>query len=131
QGADLGIAFDGDGDRVGLVSGSGALIDADAMLLTFVRDILPDNPGARVVFDVKTSSRVKRAVEAAGGVAQRCKSGHSFVKRAMLDCDALLGGEYSAHLFFKHRWYGFNDGLYAAARFLEILDRRGESADAL
>jgi phosphomannomutase/phosphoglucomutase len=129
--ADLGIAFDGDGDRVGLVSSSGEIIDADSMLLAFAADILPDNAGARIVFDVKSSRRIPRLVEQLGGIPVMCKSGHSFVKQQMQACDALLGGEYSAHLFFRHRWFGFDDGHYAAARFLELMGKTHCTADDL
>jgi len=131
ENADLGLAFDGDGDRVGLVSNSGRIIDADSMLLAFVADIVPDNPGARVVFDVKSSRHIARLVEQLGGEPVMCKSGHSYVKQQMQESDALLGGEYSAHLFLKHRWYGFDDGQYAAARFLELLDKNHCTADEL
>ena len=129
SGADLGIAFDGDGDRVVLISSSGKTIDADLLLMAFVRDILPDHAGATVVFDVKSSQHLHSMVEKFRGQPLMCKSGHSFVKKAMLESDAVLGGEYSAHLFFKHRWYGFDDGLYAASRFLELMDKNKSSAD--
>ena len=131
ENADLGIAFDGDGDRLGLVSSSGRIIDADNMLLAFAGDILPDNPGTAVIFDVKSSRRIPLLVAQLGGIPVMCKSGHSFVKRQMQESQALLGGEYSAHLFFRHRWYGFDDGQYAAARFLELMDKHGCSADTL
>lgn len=129
--ADLGIAFDGDGDRVGLVSPGGHIIDADSMMLAFIADILPENPGASIVFDVKSSLQLKKLITRLGGTPVMCKSGHSFVKREMQATGALLGGEFSAHLFFRHRWYGFDDGMYAAARFLELLDRKNCSADTL
>lgn len=128
EGADLGIAFDGDGDRVGLVTGTGNIIDADHMLLAFVMDILPETPGASVVFDVKSSHHLARVVKANRGIAVMCKSGHSFVKKTLHETDALLGGEFSAHIFFKHRWYGFDDGMYTAARFLELMDKYALSA---
>lgn len=128
KGADVGIAFDGDGDRLGLVTGDGNIIDADHMLLAFAMDILPDNPGARIVYDIKSSHHLARVVSALGGSGVLCKSGHSFVKHKLQETDALLGGEFSAHLFFKHRWYGFDDGMYAAARFLELMDKYEASA---
>tara|TARA_R110000772_G_scaffold218056_2_gene328685 strand:- start:464 stop:1846 length:1383 start_codon:yes stop_codon:yes gene_type:complete len=131
EGADLGIAFDGDGDRVVLVSSSGKIIDADLLLMAFVKDILPDNKGATVVFDVKSSQHLGNMVEKFKGKPLMCKSGHSFVKKAMSESDAILGGEYSAHLFFKHRWFGFDDGLYAASRFLELMDKTKKSADEI
>lgn len=129
--ADLGIALDGDADRVGIVSASGQLLNADHLLLAFAMDILPDNPGASIVYDVKSSHHLSRVVTALGGKPVMCKSGHSFVKQKLVETDALLGGEFSAHLFFKHRWYGFDDGMYAAARFLEVMDRYDTSADLL
>lgn len=129
--ADLGIAFDGDADRLGLVSNSGRIIDADSMMLAFINDILPGNPEAGIIFDVKSSQQLPRLINSLNGKAIMCKSGHSFVKQKMVETGALLGGEYSAHLFFKHRWYGFDDGLYAAARFLELLDKNQGTADAL
>ncbi len=131
HGADLGIALDGDADRLGVVTAAGRRFDADQLLLAFAMDILPDHPGARVVFDVKSSFHLPRQVKALGGEPVMCKSGHSFVKRAVQESGALLGGEFSAHVFFRHRWYGFDDGLYAAARFLELLDRQGLGADDL
>jgi phosphomannomutase/phosphoglucomutase len=126
--ADIGIAFDGDGDRLGIVTSDGNIIDADHMLLAFAMDILPDNPGARVVYDIKSSHHLGRVVSALGGSGVLCKSGHSFVKQKLQEADALLGGEFSAHIFFKHRWYGFDDGMYAAARFLELMDKYQASA---
>lgn len=129
--ADLGIAFDGDGDRVVLVSSSGKIIDADTLLMTFVKDILPQNKSATVVFDVKSSQNLSSLIKNFHGTPLMCKSGHSFVKKAMVESNALLGGEYSAHIFFKHRWYGFDDGIYSAARFLELMDKNKRSADQL
>lgn len=129
--ADLGIALDGDADRLGLCTHTGQLIDADHLLLAFVMDILPENPGASVVFDVKSSHHLSRIISANGGHPVLCKSGHSFVKRKLVETEALLGGEYSAHIFFRHRWYGFDDGMYAAARFLELLDKYQASAQEL
>lgn len=131
QNYDLGIAFDGDGDRVILVTSSGQVIDADHMLLAFAMDILPENPGARIVFDVKSSHHLGRVISACGGSPVMCKSGHSYVKRQVLESDALLGGEFSAHLFFRHRWYGFDDGMYVAARFLELMDKYAATAQDL
>jgi len=131
QGADLGIAFDGDGDRVILVTANGGIIDADHMMLAFAMDILPENPGASVVFDVKSSHHLARVISACGGSPVMCKSGHSYVKQQLHETQALLGGEYSAHIFFQHRWYGFDDGMYVAARFLELMDKYQASAQSL
>jgi len=129
--ADLGLAFDGDGDRIGLVTADGEIIDTDHLLYAFVQDLLPDHPGARVVYDVKSSHHLPTAIRALGGKPVMCKSGHSFVKQKLQETDALFGGEYSAHVFFKHRWYGFDDGLYVGARFLELMDRQGCTAKDL
>jgi len=129
--ADLGIAFDGDGDRVVLVSSTGAIIDADKLLMAFVSDILPQNTGASVVFDIKSSRHLETLVNELNGKPIMCKSGHSYVKKAMVESGALLGGEYSAHIFFKHRWFGFDDGIYSAARFIELMDKNNLSADEI
>jgi len=129
--ADLGIAFDGDGDRVGLITARGSIIDTDQLLLAFIMDLLPDNPGASVVFDVKSSHYLDKVIRASGGVPVMCKSGHSFVKQKVQETEALFGGEYSAHIFFRHRWFGFDDGMYVAARFLELMDRYHATADDL
>ncbi len=129
--ADLGIGLDGDADRLGLVTATGKLLNADHLLLAFAMDILPDNPDACVVFDVKSSHHLARIISASGGVPVMCKSGHSYVKQKMLETDALLGGEFSAHIFIKHRWFGFDDGMYAAVRFLELMDKYEASADML
>ncbi len=129
--ADLGIALDGDADRLGLVTGSGKLLNADHLLLAFAMDILPEHPDTCVVFDVKSSHHLARIISAYGGVPVMCKSGHSYVKQKMVETDALLGGEFSAHIFFKHRWFGFDDGMYAGVRFLELMDKYEASADDL
>ena len=129
--ADLGIALDGDGDRVVLVSGSGKIIDADKLLMAFVKDILPQHEDATVVFDVKSSQHLHALIEEYHGRPLMCRSGHSYVKKAMAESDALIGGEYSAHIFFKHRWFGFDDGIYAAVRFIELMDKNNFSADEI
>jgi phosphomannomutase/phosphoglucomutase len=129
--ADLGIAFDGDGDRVVLVSGSGKVIDADKLLMAFVKDILPQNEAASVVYDVKSSQHLHALIKDLHGKPLMCKSGHSYVKKAMVESGALIGGEYSAHIFFKHRWFGFDDGIYDAVRFIELMDKNNISADEI
>jgi phosphomannomutase/phosphoglucomutase len=131
EGCDIGFGFDGDGDRLGIVTGDGNIVDADHMLLAFAMDILPENPAARVVYDVKSSHHLARVISALEGSGIMCKSGHSFVKQKLQETDALLGGEFSAHIFFKHRWYGFDDGMYAAVRFLELMDKYQASAQEL
>ncbi len=131
KGCDIGIAFDGDGDRLGIITGDGNIVDADHMLLAFAMDVLVDNPGARIVYDVKSSHHLAHVISAFEGSGVMCKSGHSYVKQKLHETDALLGGEFSAHIFFKHRWYGFDDGMYAAARFLELMDKYQASAQDL
>jgi phosphomannomutase/phosphoglucomutase len=131
KGCDIGIAFDGDGDRLSIITGDGNIVDADHMLLAFAMDVLVDNPGARIVYDVKSSHHLAHVISAFGGSGVMCKSGHSYVKQKLHETDALLGGEFSAHIFFKHRWYGFDDGMYAAARFLELMAKYQASAQDL
>lgn len=118
---EVGLAFDGDGDRLGVVTKSGQIIWPDRQLILFARDVLKRNPGAEIIYDVKCSRHVARAVVEAGGRATMWKSGHSLIKAKMRETGALLAGEMSGHMFFKERWYGFDDGIYAAARLLEIL----------
>lgn len=120
-GADLGLAFDGDGDRLGVVDGDGNIIWPDRQMMLFARDVLSRNAGAPIIFDVKCSRYLKAFVEMNGGKPVMWKTGHSFIKGKMKEIDAPLAGEMSGHIFFKERWYGFDDGLYAGARLLEIL----------
>lgn len=129
EGADLGLAFDGDGDRVGVVDGSGNIIWADRLMMLYAQDILSRHAGASIVYDVKCTSRLRQVIEANGGVPIMDKTGHSFMKNKLLETpDAQLAGELSGHIFFKERWYGFDDGMYAAARLLEILMADGRPA---
>ena len=118
---EVGLAFDGDGDRLGVVTKSGQIIWPDRQLILFARDVLSRNPGAEILYDVKCSRHVARAITEAGGKATMWKTGHSLIKAKMRETGALLAGEMSGHIFFKERWYGFDDGIYAAARLLEIL----------
>lgn len=118
---DLGLAFDGDGDRIGIVDELGRVLWADRQMILYARDVLSRNPGAEIIFDVKSSRNLAQAIEQAGGKATMWKTGHSFIKNKMKETGALLAGEMSGHIFFKERWFGFDDGLYAAARMLEIL----------
>ncbi len=122
-GAELGLAFDGDGDRLGIVTKDGQTIYPDRQMILFARDVLSRVPGGAIVFDVKCSQRLAPAIEAAGGVPHLYKTGHSLIKARMRELDSPLGGEMSGHIFFKERWYGFDDGSYAGARLLEILSR--------
>jgi len=125
--AELGLAFDGDGDRLGIVTKDGNTIYPDRQMMLFARDVLQRAPGGTIVFDVKCSQRLAPAIAAAGGVPMMFKTGHSLIKARMKEIDSPLGGEMSGHIFFKERWYGFDDGTYAGCRLLEILS---QSADA-
>jgi len=120
-GAALGLAFDGDGDRLGVVDPAGNIIWPDRQMMLFARDVLSRNPGAEIVFDVKCSSRLPRVIAKLGGKPVMWKTGHSFIKDKLKESGAPIAGEMSGHIFFKERWYGFDDGIYAAARLLEIL----------
>ena len=121
--AELGLAFDGDGDRLGIVTKDGQTIYPDRQMMLFARDVLSRVPGGKIVFDVKCSQRLAPAIEAAGGVPLMYKTGHSLIKAHMKEIGSPLGGEMSGHIFFKERWYGFDDGTYAGARLLEIASR--------
>jgi len=123
--ADLGIAFDGDSDRIGLVDSEGRIIWGDEMLVVFARDILEANPGATVVSEVKCSQRLYDDIADRGGKGIMWKAGHSLLKAKMRETGALLGGEMSGHLFFADRYFGFDDAIYAGARMIEILARSG------
>jgi phosphomannomutase / phosphoglucomutase len=122
-GADIGLAFDGDGDRLGVIAPDSGIIWPDRQLILYARDVLARNPGGEIVYDVKCSRSVDAAIRAAGGRATMWKTGHSFIKAKLKESGALLAGEMSGHIFFKERWYGFDDGLYTAARLLELLAR--------
>ncbi|MEO5830941.1 MAG: phosphomannomutase/phosphoglucomutase [Rhodanobacter sp.] len=132
-GADLGMAFDGDGDRLGVVSKSGEIIYPDRLLMLFARDVLSRQPGATVIYDVKCTSHLKGQVLDAGGSPMMWRTGHSLIKAKMRETGAELAGEMSGHFFFKERWYGFDDGIYAAARLLEILagDQQGREPEEI
>jgi len=119
--ADLGVAFDGDADRLGVVTPQGEIIYADRLMMLFARDILERNPGGTVIYDVKCSSHLATAIEEAGGTPMMYKTGHSLIKAKMKEVDTPFSGEMSGHFFIKERWYGFDDGIYSAARLLEIL----------
>ncbi len=119
--ADLGFAFDGDGDRLGIVDGEGNIIWPDRQMMLFAKDVLTRNEGATILFDVKCSRYLKAIIESSGGKPLMWKTGHSLIKSKMKEVDAPLAGEMSGHIFFKERWFGFDDALYAGARALEIL----------
>ena len=118
--ADLGIGFDGDGDRVGVVDERGQHYPADFLLIPLARDLLTRNPKATVIFDIKSSRVVEDDIRMHGGQPLRYKTGHSFIETKMKETGALLAGETSGHIFFAERWYGFDDGMYAAARIVEL-----------
>jgi phosphomannomutase len=129
--AELGLAFDGDGDRLGIVTRDGNTIYPDRQMVLFAQDVLSRVPHGTVVFDVKCSQRLAPAIEAAGGVALMYKTGHSLIKAKMREVDSPLGGEMSGHIFFKERWFGFDDGTYAGCRLLEILSRSANASAVL
>ena len=128
-GADLGLAFDGDADRVGVVTNTGRIIHPDRLLMLFARDVLSRNPGADVIYDVKCTRRLGPLIKEHGGRPVMWKTGHSLIKKEMKRTGALVAGEMSGHIFFKERWFGFDDGIYSAARLLEILSREHLSAE--
>ncbi|GKW50245.1 phosphomannomutase/phosphoglucomutase [Halomonas sp. NCCP-2165] len=130
SGADIGLAFDGDGDRLGVVTPAGELIYPDRLMMAFAEALLEESPGARVIFDVKCTGNLARVIEAAGGTPEMWRTGHSLIKARMKETGAQLAGEMSGHIFFQQRWYGFDDGLYGAARLLELLSRQAADADA-
>ena len=128
--ADLGIAFDGDGDRLGVVTAQGNIVAADRLLMLLAQDVVSRNPGADVLFDVKCTRNLNTLISNYGGRPIMWKTGHSFMKEKMQETGALLGGEFSGHIFFKERWFGFDDGMYAAARLIEILSTTDPDLDA-
>ena len=125
---DLGLAFDGDGDRVGVIDDKQNILWADRQMMLYAEDVLERKPGAQIIFDIKSSSNLKNVIASHGGEPLMWKTGHSFIKAKMKETGAELAGEMSGHIFFKERWFGFDDGLYSAARMLEILSKRDQSA---
>lgn len=128
---DLGLAFDGDGDRVGVIDNKQHVIWPDRQMILYAEDVLSRNPGAQIIYDVKSSYHLGNAITERGGSPLMWKSGHSLLKAKMKETGALLAGEMSGHIFFKDRWYGFDDGLYSAARMLEILSQKSQAADEI
>ena len=128
---DLGFAFDGDGDRLGVVTKNGRIIYPDRQLMLFAADVLERNPGAEVIFDVKSTRNLFPWIREHGGRPVMWKTGHSFIKQKLRESGAPLAGEMSGHVFFKDRWYGFDDALYAGARLLEILSRERDPSAVL
>ena len=129
--AELGLAFDGDGDRLGIVTKSGNNIFPDRQMMLFARDVLRRVPGGTILFDVKCTQRLAPAVREAGGEPLMFKTGHSLIKARMKEVGSPLGGEMSGHIFFKERWYGFDDGTYAGCRLLEIVSREKDPSAVL
>jgi len=123
------LAFDGDGDRVGVVTSRGEIIWPDKLLMLFAQDIVGRNPGADIIFDVKCSRHLNNLISEYGGRPIMWRTGHSHMKAKLKETGALLAGEFSGHICFGERWYGFDDALYSAARLLEILGSQSLSAD--
>ncbi len=131
EGLELGLAFDGDGDRLGVVTRHGEIIYPDRQLMLFAADVLEREPGATVIYDVKSTRNLKPWILRHGGNPLLWKTGHSLIKGKMKEVGAALAGEMSGHTFFKERWFGFDDGLYAGARLLEILSRHDDPSAVL
>jgi len=131
QHLDFGIAFDGDGDRIGAVDGRGRVIWGDQLMMILAAPVLSENPGATIIADVKASQTLFDRITELGGQPLMWKTGHSLIKSKMKETGAPLAGEMSGHIFFKHRWYGFDDALYAAVRLIEAVAQSGESLSTL
>ncbi len=129
--ADLGVALDGDGDRIGVVTSDGTVVEPDRLLMLFAQDIVSRNPGADIVYDIKCTRHLNAVISKFGGRPIMWKSGHSLIKEKMLETGALLGGEYTGHICFKERWFGFDDGIYSAARLIEIITTSGLTLEEL
>jgi phosphomannomutase/phosphoglucomutase len=129
ENADLGLAFDGDGDRVVVISARGRIVWPDQLMMIFARDILARKPGSDIIFDVKSSKLLPELIRRHSGRPVMCKTGHAHVRKQVHDNNAPVGGEFSGHIFFNDRWSGFDDGLYAAVRLLEVLSDLGQSLD--
>jgi len=125
--SEFGMAFDGDGDRLGVVTKEGDIIWPDRQMILFARDVLGRNPGAEIIFDVKCTRTLPTAIEEAGGQATMWKTGHSFIKAKLKETGAAMAGEMSGHIFFNERWYGFDDGIYAGVRLCELLSRMNQT----
>ena len=129
--ADIGLAFDGDGDRVGVITETQEMIFPDKLLMLFAEDVISRNPQAEIIYDVKCTRLLEPFIHTLGGTPTMWKTGHSLIKSKMIDTGALLAGEMSGHIFFKERWYGFDDGIYSAARLCEILAKSNVPASRL
>ena len=126
--ADVGLAFDGDGDRLGVVTDAGKVIWPDRVLMLYAIDILTRNPGGQIIYDVKSTRNLDKVIRDNGGEPLMWKTGHSLIKAKIRESGALLAGEMSGHIFINERWYGFDDGLYAGARLLEVLAKDDRSS---
>ena len=128
---DIGLAFDGDGDRVGILDDKGQILWADRQMMLYAEDVLKRKPGAQIIYDIKSTTNLGDVITRLGGEALMWKTGHSFIKAKMKQTGAELAGEMSGHIFFKERWFGFDDGLYSAARMLEIVSQHNETTSVL
>ena len=131
QKADIGLAFDGDADRLGVITSTGHIIWPDRQMMLYAKAVLEDKPGAKIVFDVKCSKYLAQIIKENNGIPIMHQTGHSVLKKKMIEEKAELAGEMSGHIFFKHKWYGFDDALYTATRLLEILSNTDISSDDL
>lgn len=129
--ADLGLAFDGDGDRLGVITNQGENVWPDRQMMLYAKDVISRNSGAQIIFDVKCTRLLPKIIEEYGGKPLMWMTGHSLIKAKMVETNAALAGEMSGHIFFKDRWYGFDDGIYTAARLLEILGRDERDVDTI
>ena len=131
ESADLGLAFDGDGDRVGLVTGKGEVVFPDKIMMLFAKDILENNNGGQIIYDVKCSNSLAKIIEDCGGEPIMSPTGHFHIKNALRRTNALLAGEMSGHIFFNDNWYGFDDGHYAGVRIIDLINRSHYSIDEM
>jgi phosphomannomutase/phosphoglucomutase len=129
--ADIGLAFDGDGDRVGILDDKQNILWADRQMMLYAADVLKRKPGALIIFDIKSTTNLAIVIKSLGGEPLMWKTGHSFIKAKMKETGAELAGEMSGHIFFKERWFGFDDGLYSAARMLEIVSQHDETTSEI
>jgi len=128
---DIGLAFDGDGDRVGILDDKQNILWADRQMMLYAADVLKRKPGAQIIYDIKSTTNLETVIRELGGDPLMWKTGHSFIKAKMKETGAELAGEMSGHIFFKERWFGFDDGLYSAARMLEILSQHNETSSEI
>lgn len=129
--ADIGIAFDGDGDRIAVMDEKGTIISPDRVLMLLAKDVISRQPGCDIVYDIKSSNQLNTLITQFGGRPTMWKTGHSLIKEKMLELDAVLGGELSGHFYFRDRWYGFDDALYASARLLELISHQFDTVSQM